>query len=88
MAENTHRHAYDWWTDERNTELIELLHTEMGIEEIADRTGRSVNAIKAQCVNLLPPDLVVSQSSSVPRLRETSTCGCTCSRIGWSGRTG
>lgn len=69
MAEYVSRH-HEWWTDERNIELVALVQARLRVEEIAERAGRTVGAIEAQCVKLLPPDLRVSKSTSVERLRE------------------
>ncbi len=57
MTEKTEypRRAYEWWTDELNTELVELLRTGMPIDELALRTGRSKTALRAQCHKMLPP---------------------------------
>ncbi|KAA8877174.1 hypothetical protein F3087_45705, partial [Nocardia colli] len=60
----------EWWTDERDAELVALVQGGLVVEESAERAGRTVGAIKTQCVKLLPPDLVISQTTSVERLRE------------------
>ncbi|MBF6548891.1 hypothetical protein [Nocardia brasiliensis] len=69
MAEYVSRH-HEWWTDERNVELVALVQAKLGVAEIAERAGRTIGAIEAQCVKLLPPDLRISKSTSVERLRE------------------
>ncbi|MGW5142711.1 hypothetical protein ACWEPH_26940 [Nocardia beijingensis] len=65
----SHRNAYEWWTDERNLELVELLRTELTLAEIADRTGRSVTAVEAQIRNLIPAELRVNKRDAEQVLR-------------------
>ncbi|WP_280222066.1 hypothetical protein [Nocardia neocaledoniensis] len=56
MAEQTKapRRAYALWTDEKNAELVEMLRAGVPLEEICDRTGRSPNAIRQHCVEMIP----------------------------------
>ncbi|WP_280381317.1 hypothetical protein [Nocardia wallacei] len=70
MPESVRRNAYGWWTDERNAELVDMLLAGKTEQQIADKTGRSVTAIRTRCRNLLPPDLVSRDSTAVERLRE------------------
>ncbi|MFE7799432.1 hypothetical protein [Nocardia sp. NPDC057440] len=74
MSDNNPRRAYEWWTDERNLELIELLRAELPIEEIADRTGRSVTALQGQCLNLLSPEIRASKRHAPTVLRSLVVC--------------
>ncbi|WP_201298317.1 hypothetical protein [Nocardia sp. CY41] len=70
MADRTvHRRAYELWTDERNIELVELLRSGLPVEQIAERAGRSVCAIRGQCRKLLPPHYRITAATVVPTLR-------------------
>ncbi|MFE3447083.1 hypothetical protein ACFXNW_28960 [Nocardia sp. NPDC059180] len=56
MAEKTkaRRRAYALWTDEKNTELVEMLRAQVPLEEICERTGGSPNAIGQHCMEMIP----------------------------------
>jgi|GEM_PF-3764626 len=74
MADRTApRRAYEWWTDERNIELVELLRTGMPVEQIADHAGRSVLAIKGQCRKLIPLHVRATDTTAVDILRTLLT---------------
>ena len=72
MSKTPHRHR-EWWTDERNAELVDLIVTGFPIEEVASRAGRTVDAIRSQCVNLTAPTLGIRKTSAFERLRELLT---------------
>ncbi|OXR40271.1 hypothetical protein B7C42_07696 [Nocardia cerradoensis] len=69
MSDTPHRHR-EWWTDERNAELVDLMLAGLPIEEVAARAGRTVDAIRGQCVNLTPPTLWVRKPKAFERLQE------------------
>lgn len=45
MAEKASRHG-EWWTEERNVELVALVRAGLDVARIADEAGRTVDAIK------------------------------------------
>ncbi|MEV5389116.1 hypothetical protein [Nocardia farcinica] len=62
--------AYELWTDERNAELVELLRAGLPEDVIAERIGRSVGALQAQCRNMIPSRERIPREDVVPGLAD------------------
>ncbi|MBF6577251.1 hypothetical protein [Nocardia farcinica] len=62
--------AFELWTDERNAELVELLRAGLPEDLVAERVGRSVGALRAQCREMIPPRERMPREKVVPELAD------------------
>ncbi|WP_280470704.1 hypothetical protein [Nocardia farcinica] len=62
--------AYELWTDERNAELVELLRAGLPEDLVAERVGRRVGALRAQCRKMISPRERMPREKVVPELAD------------------